>query len=203
MIVATPLDIPNFEPDNWQLFWQLWEDNATPLVKRSMNVNTSEAPVNSNDAWIGFDIFKHGHSITHWEANYLDVSTSLPNFYTSLMSLPIKNIHRIRLISNIMPIPAHTDDNLDRWSVRYFLYNENTKPVWYFTPPGLENKSNRTYFSTPSNTNWFAYNDKYCWHGCEYDFEHKKILLQIYYNGNQKDLVEDNIEKYKDYTIEL
>lgn len=201
MIVATPLDLPNLEPDSWEVFWQTWNKHAAPLVKRSMNTDTSAAAINSNTVWVGMDIFKKDFGITHWEANYVDISSLLPNLYKSLESLPIENIYRVRLISNMVPIPAHTDDNLDRWSVRYLLYNENVKPVWYFTPPGRDNKDNKTYFSLPKETNWFAYNDKYCWHGCDYDKINKKVLMQIYYFSHDKELVYRSIEKFRDKTV--
>lgn len=201
MIVATPIDLPNIEPDNWDVFWKLWEENAKPLVKNSMNTDTSYAKVNDGSVWIGMDVFRREWGLTHWQANYVDISETLPNFYRSLEGLSFDKMYRVRLISNVIPVPAHTDDNFDRWSMRYLFYNENVKPIWYFTPPGKENKNNRTYFTIHPETNWFAYNDKYCWHGSDHDQVHKKILMQIYYYGDGSDLVRRGIEKYKGNTM--
>lgn len=213
MIIATPLDLPNLEPDNWEVFWQLWKENAAPLVKRSMNTDYSIVPVNDSTLWIGMDIFKkefrskidnRALDTTHWDAQYVDISSLLPNFYKSLESLPINNIFRVRLISNLKPIPAHTDDNSDKWSIRYFLYNENTQPVWYFTPPGVENKNNKSYFSLPEETNWVAYNDKHCWHGSDYDHTNKKILMQVYYfdyPDQENEIIYSSIEKFKNNVL--
>ena len=33
MIIATPLDIPKLEPDDWATFWDLWNTHSGPLIK--------------------------------------------------------------------------------------------------------------------------------------------------------------------------
>jgi hypothetical protein len=55
----------------------------------------------------------------------------------------------------------------------------------------------------PNDTNWFMYNDKYSWHGTDYDPENKKILLQIYSVYSKKELLEKSRIKYKDYVVEF
>jgi hypothetical protein len=55
----------------------------------------------------------------------------------------------------------------------------------------------------PDETMWFAYNDGLSWHGSDYDPDHKKILIQLYFKGDVSDVIEHSIEKYKDYIIEF
>jgi hypothetical protein len=37
MIIATPLDIPKLEPDNWTTFWDIWNTHADLLIKKYLN----------------------------------------------------------------------------------------------------------------------------------------------------------------------
>lgn len=86
------------------------------------------------------------------------------------------------------------------WVARAYLHYTAPVEQWFFTKPG-DFYGDRSYITLPSETNWFTYNDKYCWHATDYDPAYPKILLQVYAFGLSKELVSKSIEKYKDYTI--
>lgn len=200
MIIYTPLDLPKIEPDNWDVFWDIWDRNAQPLVKVGRNASTSTAPIGCKSIWLGFDIIKKNFGHTAWEAPFYDISAELPNFFTSIQDLDFPLMYRARLLMSVRDINAHTDDDKDVWHTRSFIHYTSDKPQWYFTLPG-DPKGPRTYIDMPTDTNWFAYNDKHCWHGTDFDANNKKILLQIYCDMTPDDLIKRSQEKYKDYTI--
>lgn len=197
MIVYTPLDLPIIEPDDWEKFWEVWKSKAGPVVKVKKNWAGSLTPVNSADLWDGIDIFSLNNSAA-WTAPEVDIRDVLPNFYNKLVSL-IPGISRVRLVSSKLPFGAHSDDNLDTWVIRGFLCPKNFSK-WYFTRP-QDPKGQRSYILLPEDTMWFAYNDKHCWHGTEYDSDNKKILIQLTFSADIKDILHRSMEKYKDYTI--
>lgn len=206
MIIFTPIDLPKIEPDNWDKFWEVWNNNAAMLTKKRHNVDTSEASVGSSEVWRGLDIYKLIQGITAWDAPYYDISTEFPNMFDTIIKMQETGlkIYQVRLITSMINVGAHTDDNLDRWAYRSYFHYTSTKSQWYFTKPG-DKDGGRHYINLPKDANWFAYNDKYSWHGTDYDPEHPKILAQLYLAGQTvaTQIALDNIEKYKEYTIEL
>lgn len=209
MIIATPLDLPNLHIDDWEVFWKIWKQNARTLTKVRQNVATSKLKVGGPSPWKGFDVFRdHHYWETAWEAPFVDISTDLPEFYNQLSNLPFDSVYRVRIITSLVDIVPHTDDNADVWSVRYMLYYTDQQPQWYFTEPGSHStQQNKKYFKLPPNINWFAYNDKHCYHGTDLNLAHPKLLLQVYVPLHTAykhlPLVESSIEKYKDYTISI
>lgn len=200
MIIFTPLDLPKIEPEDWNVFWNIWDTYSDFLVKKNINVKNSPAKIGSNSVWRGLDVYNHGDIAVSWDAPYYDIKKELPLFLNRLLNLPIPFLYKIRIIQSNCNIIAHTDDNKDTWSVRGYLYYTSNKSQWYFTKP----KGNkRFYMDLPSDAMWFSYNDKYSWHGTDFDPEHKKLLIQFYYFGNIKSLVDSSIEKYKSYTIDI
>ncbi len=200
MIVYTPLDLPKIEPDNWDTFWEIWNQHAGALVKTVYNGAHSDSPVGRNDVWQGLDIYKNPRTLNGWQAPFYDIKEKLPKLYSTITSLPISNIRQVRLVSSKLQVDPHSDDVRDIWVARaYFHY---TAPVeqWYFTRPG-DFHGQRTYITMPSETNWFTYNDKYCWHATDYDSKYPKILLQVFASSVSKELVDTSIEKYKEHTI--
>jgi hypothetical protein len=201
MIIATPLDIPKLEPDNWEVFWDIWNTHADKLYKVKQIHNKSESPVGANNIWIGLDIYKKIDGRTAWEAPFYDIKNSLPNMYNSILAVD-PSMFKARLIQSIIPVHSHTDDNFDKWNIRAFLHNPSKIPQWYFTQPD-DSTGARSYLKMPDDTNWFTYNDKYAWHGTDYDPENKKILLQIYSFYSRQELISRSTIKYKDYVIEF
>jgi hypothetical protein len=201
MIVATPLDLPIIKPDNWDTFWDIWNTHSANLVK-VLNNTTKNSQVGATNIWKGLDIFAKGTFKTAWNAPLVDISSSLPNLYNVCATLPIENVCRVRLISSLESFNSHTDDNIDKWSIRAYFHYTDVNDQWYFTNPN-DAQGHRYYFHVPKETNWFAYNDKHCWHGTDFDPRHPKILLQIFSFGNNSALINNSIEKYKQYTIDL
>lgn len=200
MIVYTPLDLPKLEPDDWDTFWNIWNLYSGNLVKVASHGTHSNSPVGSNNLWRGLDIFKKSTGRTLWECPYFDISADLPLMYNSISLLNIKTLYRVRLIQSLISIDSHTDDNTDQWKIRGFLHYTDNKSQWYFTKPA---GNERTYITLPSNGQWFGYNDKYAWHGTDYNPEHKKILIQLYFRETFDDaIIQSNTKTYKDYIIE-
>jgi deoxyribodipyrimidine photolyase-like uncharacterized protein len=201
MIIATPLDIPKLEPDSWEVFWDIWNTHADKLHKVRMNYEKSKSSLGSNNVWTGMDIYKRYDDFNAWKAPFYDIKDRLPNMYKSILSVDT-SMTTARLVQSNLDIISHTDDNFDKWNIRAFLHNPSKISQWYFTRPNDSN-GERFYLEMPKDTNWFMYNDKYAWHGTDYDPENKKILLQIYSLHFKKELLEKSKIKYKDYVIEI
>jgi hypothetical protein len=201
-IVATPLDLPIIKPDNWNIFWDIWHANKQPLVKIKSNVADTDSLIGTNDIWQGIDIFTSSDIATVWQAPFVDIKNTLPTLYNTCAALPFKNVYRVRLIESQKSVAAHTDDRIHKWSIRAYFYYTDTKPQWYFTKPD-DSMGNRHYFGLPDDTNWFAYNDKNCFHGTDYDPLHPKILLQVYAVDSPTILVYNSMSKYKELTLSL
>lgn len=202
MIVATPLDLPTIKPDSWEVFWDIWNKHAALLYKTHLNGTHSESVVGSQGVWKGMDIFTAGDTRTAWQAPFVNIEDSLPELYKTCCSLPVKNLYRVRLIESIRNVKAHSDDNIDKWSIRAYFHYTDLKPQWYFTKPE-DPLGDRYYFGPPEDTNWFAYNDKHCWHGTDYDVDHPKILLQVYAIDTAESLVYNSIPKYQGHTVSI
>lgn len=201
MIVATPLDLPRVEPDDWDVFWKIWHRESARLVKEKSNTPLSLTPIGSSSAWIGVDILKRYNIPTAYVAPFYNISEELPKFHNFISSIPFKHVFRIRLVSSLIDLGAHTDDNFNKWSVRALLHCKDSESQWYFTKP--INGESKQFFQLPPETNWFSYNDKHCWHGTTYNKKYPKILLQVFMGDNPISLVNNSIEKYKDYVINL
>jgi hypothetical protein len=200
--VATPLDLPIIKPDDWATFWNIWHANKQPLVKVKSNVDATSSLIGTSDIWQGIDIFTAGDTVTAWHAPLVDIKDTLPELYKTCATLPFKNVYRVRLIESLKYVDAHTDDGLHKWSIRAYFHYTDTKPQWYFTKPD-DAQGHRHYFALPAETNWFAYNDKNCFHGTDYDAEHPKVLLQVYAIDSPTVLVYNSMAKYKEHTISL
>lgn len=200
MIVYTPLNLPKIEPDDWNAFWQIWNQYSGALVKIASNGTHSTSIIGRNDIWQGLDIYKNSN-INVWQAPFYDIKEKLPKLYNTLISLPISNMRLIRLVSSKLQVDPHSDDIKDTWVARAYFHYTAPAEQWFFTKPG-DYFGERSYITRPAETNWFAYNDKHCWHGTEYNAEHPKILLQIFADSLSKNLIDDSIKKYKDYTID-
>jgi len=200
MIVYTPLNLPKLEPDNWDTFWNIWNSHSDFAVKTAINGTHSRTSLGSNSIWRGLDIFKKLTGLTSWECPYFDISVDLPLMYASIGQLNIKTLYRVRLLQSLINISSHADDNSNQWKIRGFLHYTDIKSQWYFTRPG---GSKKTYATLPSNIQWFAYNDGLSWHGTDFNPDHKKILIQLYFHGSiDETILQSNIKTYKDYIIE-
>jgi hypothetical protein len=201
MIVATPLDIPKIEPDNWEVFWKIWQRESKYAVKVKTNVDTSLSPVGQDNLWTALDIYKRHDLKTALEVPYYNIKDDLPEMYNRILNLPFKYMQSVRVLSSQQDILAHTDDGRNNWSVRALLHCKDPEPQWYFTQPGGD--GNRKFFRLPTDTNWFAYHDRHCWHGSVFNNQYPKLLLQVFTFGDDTTIINSSIEKYKDYVINL
>jgi len=178
------------------------DEVGTQIIEISKKTNQLKDKNKSNsNTWLGLDIYKNLDDFQSWEAPFYNIKDDLPVMYNAIKSLPFKQIQRVRLVQSLRSILPHTDDNLDKWQLRYFFHYTDSNPQWYFIKP--KNPSEKKFLVMPNNTKWFCYNDKFCWHGTTYNKSHPKILLQFYLLDNIKDLVETNTLLYKDYVVDL
>jgi hypothetical protein len=207
MVVLTPLDIPKLEPDSWDVFWDLWNEHATHLVpdETVFAIDPLSNREYNDHLCKGIDIFvKESHALNRYEAPFVDIKNKLPNMHKQIESLPfIDFTYKIRLLDFPNDVWAHTDDNADAWIVRNIFHYSDTGP-WFVTSP---NSDNKTYLTLPVETNWFAFNDKHCWHGATYNPNCTTIVIQIFYdNGKWQQLIpllQRSANKFKDYVIRL
>jgi len=206
MIIATPLDIPSIVPDDWDVFWEIWNKNADNLVKTyfiPQHPLIRPAPNNSmlgrNNIWIGMDIYQTSLSEkrTLWSSPYVDIRDKLPKMYQQCMELPFQHVSAIRIVKSLVDFPPHADDGRDTWRIRAMLYHPWDEQQWTFSLP---NNDKVIPLKLPKETNWFSYNDKNCWHGTTYNPDREKLLVIV--DGYiPKSLLEKSIEKYKDFTV--
>lgn len=204
MIIATPLDIPRIEPDDWDLFWDIWNKHSGVLTKNFTNQGSAVSPENAPKVWIGLDMFDRWTGGSAWQAPIFEAEHLFPKMFKTIFDLNLPSLYRVRFITSLIPIPGHSDDQADRWNIRAFIHHPSTENQWYFNNPG-DRDGVRKYLRMPEDSNWFAYNDKYSWHGTDYDPEKPKILMQLYskYVTTDDDLIQRSFAKFKDYTIEL
>lgn len=201
MLIYTPVDLPKIEPDDWDIFWDIWNSHSDYLEKTKHNAKSSLVKLGKNTIWTGLDIYKKLDNIeTSWQAPYYDISNRLPNMYKFLESIDKFGIYRVRLVQSNVNMIAHTDDDYDKWHLRAYFYYTSDKQQWYFTKPN-DSYGKRTYITLPNETNWFMYNDKFCWHGTDFDINHKKILLQVYALNSPIELLGKSVNTYTNYTI--
>lgn len=199
MFVFTPVDLPYIAPDDWGTFWQIWNNYSKNLVKVKMN-ELSKTTIGENNSWIGLDIYKKYQDInTCYNAPFFDIRYELPKLYDFLSSFD-QYCYCIRICQSLRPIQSHTDDNSDRWSLRAYFHYTDKKEQWYLTKP-FNPDGRKTYIKMPEETNWFMYNDKKCWHGTDFNPDHRKLLLQVFTYNGYKDLRSKSTEKYKDNII--
>lgn len=196
MIIYSPIDLPKIQINDWNKFWEVWKLTAKQLV-RVREIGYSNVPTGISSNWIGIDIFRKYNYMPVYYAPLIEVIEidSLKEHFPTL--------NCVRIIQSTEDILSHTDDNNDDWKVRGMLHYTSNKSQWYFTKPE-DRFGDRHYMKLPDNTMWFTYNDKYCWHGTDYDSEHPKLLIQLYFSEPLSNkLLQESFEKYKDYVIEF
>lgn len=177
-ILAVPLKLPRLEPDTWEQFWDIWQRDAVDYIRRLPDSAGNRGP---KPGWSGF-VWEFGHEPYQkmWDVTAKDYSSELPKLKAQLDALPCR-VLRILFQSNSNPIPEHRDgmiftDHLPYPSVlRYMIYDENTKPNFYFTKSF---KGERRYLTLPPETNCFTYNNPKIYHAAEY-FGKKKIIAHV------------------------
>jgi hypothetical protein len=197
----TPLMLPTLEPDNWDTFWELWNKSSDFLVKTYMHTELSRLPIGDVSTWRGIDIYNPARLEHALKMPALDIENIFPNMYKNILDIenmfigPIKVI----LIESLHFIGAHTDNNRDVWTLRQFFHYPSPSQQWFFTRPN-DKDGDRYFITMPPDVKWFAFNDIRAWHGTLYDTTYPKILVKIY-GRPKKTFIEENIERYKEYTL--
>ena len=198
----TPIQLPKIEPDNWDIFWKIWNEEADFVHKTTHPHEKSRLTLNDKTCWRGMEIYdptatKSNRSI---ELVSIDIRDRLPKMYESIQTLKtfFKSLSLI-FIESQYSIGSHTDKNIDKWMLRSFFYYPSPEPQWYFTRPD-DNKGERTYITLPQDTTWFAFNDSKAWHGTDYDEKYPKILIKAY-GSLRDDVLKDNLKRYEDYVL--
>lgn len=200
----TPIDFPNIEPDDWDIFWELWNSNKGNPTINKHNHSEAQLKLGKTVVWNAVEIFDPDtNSIDTSTRPIVDIREKLPRMYDSLMSLK-QNFEGEMVVSFIesnYPIRGHTDFNKPGyWMLRSFFYYPALTQQWFFQRM-REPESKKTYINMPAGITWFAFDDGVCWHGTDFDPERKKILIKIY-GKPSKALIENNIKKYQGYVLD-
>ena len=205
-IIATPIDLPIVEPDDWDIFWDIWNNQAGLMTKIKNYNSNSESPILQNNLWRGMEIYSTPDSVPGWLAPAVDIKEKLPNFYKTISTLPIDKVVRVTLVQSLQDFRPHRDADRDCWSFRANFYVTSPVPQFYVTTLGTPtDQFDKKFINLPKETNWFAYNDLKCRHGSDYSSDYPKILLQVMVktSSNNTEIINQSIKKYKNYTIEL
>lgn len=203
MIISTPLNVPNLVPDDWDIFWDIWNKNSTNLVKvRSTIVNPALNQISKlgrRDLWIGMDIYQRADSEvkTSWRSPLVDIKQLLPNMYQQCLDLPFYNISCVRIVKSLTEVGQHSDSGRNRWLIRGMLYHPWPEQQWTFSVPGT---NSILPLRLPDETNWFSFNDKLCHHGTHYDPSREKLLIIV--DGMLPlALLKESQQKYTEFTL--
>jgi hypothetical protein len=220
-----PLDIPKIEPDDWDLFWKLWNEKAGEVSR----VYPQTEPV-----WKGLgiytrpdiDVSKFNYPkqvFENWEPYFPKMFAAIKN------SLPYASIEKVVLWSNVNEVQPHFDPDYQIFpfpdSLRIMLWDTNEGPTFYMSPwpertsayspqpvtvrngPSAHGfKSHRAtddmrmYVDLPKDTNSFLFNNGAFVHGA--DLAKPKIIMAV--KGIPSiykwlATLESSYIKYKDY----
>lgn len=220
-----PLDVPRIEPDNWDLFWQLWNEK---------NDDITRGKPKESQYWKGLCCWLNP-AIDHTKFNYSntvvdDWSGHFPKMFEQIRNcLPFYSIEKIVLWSNINEVNPHFDPDAVIYpfpdSLRIMLWDTNETGTFYmnkwpkrsedFNPPPVTVRSGgtgygikpervpedkRMYVNLPSDTNSFVFNNGAFLHGAV--LAKPKIIMAI---KGRPDIykwlkaLEASYNKYKDY----
>lgn len=220
-----PVDYPRIEPDNWDLFWKLWNEKHAVIGRPD---------IAGQNYWEGLCIWLHP-MIKPDQFNYSgtvvdDWSTHFPKMFADINAcVPWLNIEKIVLWSNVNEVHGHFDPDRLIYpfpdSLRIMLWDTNEQPTFYmtkwpdrtpeFNPPlvtqrkgargyGIKPHSRpidkRMYVNLPPDTNTFLFNNGAFIHGA--DLAKPKIIMAIKGDLDITKLLrhlESSYNKYKDY----
>lgn len=171
-IVSKILDIPKIVPTDWNVWWDIWNNNAKPLIKYQPNHNKS-------GNWIGFDCYRadsYNPSINgYYRSELVDCSNVLPDLVETIKPI-FSELLLVRVVQSTSVFLPHTDFK-DQYhiGVRTLLYDDNPGNTFYYVING-----ERVHQRLPPNSNTWIYKDKIVQHGSEFDNRYKKILITYY-----------------------
>lgn len=195
--ISCVLDIPKIEPDNWNLWWELWNLNKKPVKKIEQNHNKSFVE------WEGFEIFRKDtvEPTTLYDFYYFNLEKYFPKMFLSISKLPltVKNIIAVSSKNFVLP---HTDFNKKNfYSIRCMLFNNNLNSTFYYYK-----NYKKVYQELPNTSNTWIYNDSIYPHGTDFNSKFFKILLIIsgeIIEDKMSMLIEQSIRKYEHYCINI
>jgi len=188
-------------PDNWDLFWELWNKDKSPM-----------APAGKEDSaiWDSLCIWKSPElsNIMHssYPAKIVDWYPYFPNMIDQLRTImPFSHIEKITLSSNKKAVVPHIDPaaTFYPWpnSLRVMIYDTNTRPTFYLKKwsslslnrepitsvnPDLRQTyeiepvpyNEKMYVDLPETSNTFLFNNGEFLHGA--DLVDNKIILLVW-----------------------
>lgn len=228
-IAALPLDLPRFELDSPEAFWQVWGAEKERVGRQSIDRGAlgSGNPSLSHTQWDGLAMYEDLHLLKDaaWKTKVsFDLARTQPNYMTSIFkNLPFVRIRSIRMWSSNCVIPPHYDGNMPSsldgvmhfpTEIRLMLDDKNPKETFWlcssskYKPNTKETilPEDRYYVRLPNDTNTFAWNNEDYLHGADYDPQYRKILVVIkgWVDVNRLEaLLDRSIEKYPDYVIRV
>jgi hypothetical protein len=171
-IVSKVLDIPRVIPTNWNLWWNIWNSNAKPLVRYQQNHNKP-------GKWIGFDCYRGDtydpDTNGYYHSEFVDCSNVLPNLVDNIKPF-FHKLLLIRILQSTDTFFPHNDfKDQEHIAVRTLLYDENPSSTFYYI---INNE--KIYQKLPPNSNSWIYKDHLVQHGSDFDDRYKKILITYY-----------------------
>jgi hypothetical protein len=204
-ILLTQLDLPKFQPDDWDLFWQIWQRDSGNFLRKQKD---SQGNGQLSPGWDGFswefNIEKYGTQ-QMWDVTCKDYSEYFPKFRAAIDALPFTTT-RILFQSNRNLINPHKDgspstDHLEYPAgVRIIIHDENTQPNFYI----VKNKTEKIYVDLKNDTNAFVYNNPKVLHAADYHGKMKIIAHLVIRDIDEiayKELLLRSVNKYPNDTV--
>jgi len=172
LIVSKILYIPKVIPTNWELWWDIWNVNAKPLIRYQENHNK---PGN----WIGFDCYRgdtyNPSTDGYYHSDLVDCTNVLPDLINNIKPI-FHNLFLVRILQSTANFFPHNDfKDEEHIAVRTLMYDENPSSTFYYI---INDK--KVYQKLPSNSNTWIYKDHLVQHGSDFDDRYKKILITYY-----------------------
>lgn len=194
--------VPRIEPDDWDLFWRLWE-------KFKLGTKIYNNVWDSICIWANPNLSNHQLETEYpiiKQNNIHDWSDHFPKMFQSISeAMPFTTIDKIFIASNAKEVPLHIDaiKKFHPWpnALRIMLWDTNEKPTFYLAkwqdsmydcPIIDSNKpapnklhyqqkvddSDKIYVNLPDESNTFVYSNGEYLHGA--DLAKPKIILIVW-----------------------
>lgn len=227
-IAALPLDLPTFELDDTEQFWQVWDKQNQRVARQTIDRGAVGAnkPSLEHSQWDGLALYEDEILLKDaaWKTKISpDLRLSQSRYFRRIFSeMPFVKIRSVRFWSSHTTIPAHYDGNMPSsldgvmhfpTEIRLMQFDQNPKETFwlcssqkYKPNSGTIPMEDRYYVKMPSDTNSFAWNNEDFLHGADFDPQYRKILVVI--KGwvdleRLETLLDRSIEKYSDYVIRV
>ena len=227
-IAALPLDLPTFELDDTEQFWQVWDEQNQRVARQSIDRGAVGAnkPSLEHSQWDGLALYEDEILLKDaaWKTKISpDLRLLQSRYFRRIFSeMPFVKIRSVRFWSSHTTIPAHYDGNMPSsldgvmhfpTEIRLMQFDQNPKETFwlcssqkYKPNSGTIPMEDRYYVKMPADTNAFAWNNEDFLHGADFDPQYRKILVVIkgWVDVNRLEaLLDRSIEKYPDYVIRV